>query len=227
MVGDGADILDVGGSHAAQAEPLPEDEELRRVPPVVERLVARVDAPISIDTYKASVARPRWRLARPSSTTSWAPARPDRRGRGRDRRGADPDAHPRTIEGNVRSLSTTIPSPRWPVNWPRRSSGRRGGRVTQAIVSTRARLRARGAQLRGLARLDTLAALDRPVLSGPSRKSFLKAALGERAPSDREWGTAAAVVQRPSRRAHRPRARRVRDGRRGPRGRCHSGRFSL
>jgi dihydropteroate synthase len=45
-----------------------------------------------------------------------------------------------------------------------------------------------------LAHLDRLAALDRPILSGPSRKSFLKAALGERLPPDREWGTAAAVA---------------------------------
>ena len=51
MVADGADILDVGGeSTRPGAEPLPEEEELRRVLPVVERLVARVDAPISIDT---------------------------------------------------------------------------------------------------------------------------------------------------------------------------------
>ena len=45
-----------------------------------------------------------------------------------------------------------------------------------------------------LSRLPELAALDRPILSGPSRKSFLKAALGERLPPDREWGTAAAVA---------------------------------
>ena len=45
-----------------------------------------------------------------------------------------------------------------------------------------------------LARLDTIARLDRPILSGPSRKSFLKAALGERAPDQREFGTAAAVA---------------------------------
>src|SRR6185436_14856137 len=45
-----------------------------------------------------------------------------------------------------------------------------------------------------LARLEQLAALGRPILSGPSRKSFLKQALGERQPSAREWGTAAAVT---------------------------------
>jgi dihydropteroate synthase len=42
--------------------------------------------------------------------------------------------------------------------------------------------------------LDHLAELDRPILSGPSRKSFLKQALGELPPEEREWGTAAAVA---------------------------------
>jgi dihydropteroate synthase len=45
-----------------------------------------------------------------------------------------------------------------------------------------------------LARLDTLTTLDRPILSGPSRKSFLRDALGDREPAAREWGTAAAVT---------------------------------
>jgi dihydropteroate synthase len=45
-----------------------------------------------------------------------------------------------------------------------------------------------------LARLDALAKLGRPILSGPSRKSFLKSAIGEREPSAREWATAAAVT---------------------------------
>ena len=45
-----------------------------------------------------------------------------------------------------------------------------------------------------LAELERFAALDRPILSGPSRKSFLNAALGPRPPASREWGTAAAVT---------------------------------
>jgi dihydropteroate synthase len=47
-----------------------------------------------------------------------------------------------------------------------------------------------------LARLDdpALAALDRPWLVGPSRKSFLREVLGDRLPSERDWGTAAAVA---------------------------------
>ncbi|MFL6280750.1 MAG: dihydropteroate synthase, partial [Vicinamibacterales bacterium] len=58
MIAEGADILDLGGeSTRPGADPLPEDEELRRVLPVLERLAAETDAPISIDTYKANVAR--------------------------------------------------------------------------------------------------------------------------------------------------------------------------
>ena len=58
MVEQGAAIIDVGGeSTRPQAEPVSEEEELRRVVPVIEELARRVDAPISIDTRKAAVAR--------------------------------------------------------------------------------------------------------------------------------------------------------------------------
>src|SRR6185436_21130705 len=46
-----------------------------------------------------------------------------------------------------------------------------------------------------LARLpEFAAALDRPVLVGPSRKSFLRDAVGGRPAVERDWGTAAAVT---------------------------------
>jgi dihydropteroate synthase len=55
---EGAVILDVGGeSTRPGADPVPDDEELRRVVPVIERLARRVSTPISVDTTKASVAR--------------------------------------------------------------------------------------------------------------------------------------------------------------------------
>lgn len=59
MVEDGADILDIGGeSTRPGSEPLPLEEELRRVLPVI-RAVRRETAsvPVSIDTYKSDVAR--------------------------------------------------------------------------------------------------------------------------------------------------------------------------
>jgi dihydropteroate synthase len=57
MVDEGADLLDVGGeSTRPGATPVEGNEELRRVLPVIEGLAGRVKVPISIDTYKASVA---------------------------------------------------------------------------------------------------------------------------------------------------------------------------
>lgn len=54
----GADILDIGGeSTRPGAEPVSLEEELRRVIPVVEGLAERTDAWLSVDTYKAEVAR--------------------------------------------------------------------------------------------------------------------------------------------------------------------------
>ena len=58
MVGDGADIIDVGGeSSRPGADPVPLEEELERVIPVVEALRGELDCPISVDTYKPEVAR--------------------------------------------------------------------------------------------------------------------------------------------------------------------------
>lgn len=57
MLADGADILDVGGqSTRPGAEPVPVEEELRRVVPVIERLAGGSGATISIDTNVARVA---------------------------------------------------------------------------------------------------------------------------------------------------------------------------
>ena len=55
---EGADILDLGGeSTRPGATPVPLDEELRRVLPVVRDLARQTRVPISIDTHKAEVAR--------------------------------------------------------------------------------------------------------------------------------------------------------------------------
>jgi dihydropteroate synthase len=57
LVLDGADLLDVGGVKAGPGEEVGEDEELARVVPAVEALRARFDLPLSVDTWRASVAR--------------------------------------------------------------------------------------------------------------------------------------------------------------------------
>ena len=58
MVADGADIIDVGGeSTRPGAAAVTLEEELTRVIPIIKRLKEEVEIPISIDTYKAEVAR--------------------------------------------------------------------------------------------------------------------------------------------------------------------------
>jgi dihydropteroate synthase len=200
MMADGADILDVGGeSTRPGAEPLPADEELRRVLPVVERLAA-AGALVSIDTYKGVVAREA--VARGAGIVN-------------DVSGlqVDPDLAPAVAEtGAALVLMHTRGRSREMYEFAVYEDvvGEVAAELEQAIGRAAAAGVAREAivvdpgfgfakrpehtysALAGLHRLS--AALDRPVLSGPSRKSFLKAALGEREPSQREWATAAAVA---------------------------------
>lgn len=58
MIHEGADILDLGGeSSRPGSKPISVDEELRRVLPVVKSIVKKFDVPVSVDTYKSSVAK--------------------------------------------------------------------------------------------------------------------------------------------------------------------------
>ena len=57
MINDGADIIDIGGeSTRPGAKPVPLEEELKRIQPVIKTIREQTDCLISIDTYKASVA---------------------------------------------------------------------------------------------------------------------------------------------------------------------------
>ena len=74
----GADILDVGGESTRPASiypgagPVSEDEELSRTVPVVEALSRHLDLPISIDTYKANVAREAVRAGATMINDQWS-----------------------------------------------------------------------------------------------------------------------------------------------------------
>jgi dihydropteroate synthase len=200
MAEDGADIIDIGGeSTRPGADRLSEDEELRRVLPVVERLARQVQLPISIDTYKARVARAAIdrgaaivndisglqydpELGQVAASTGAALILMHTRGRSSGM--YDLAAYDDVAEDVARELSEAI------------DRAERAGVPRSAIIVDPGLGFAKRAEhsYDALAGLGTLAALDRPILSGPSRKSFLKAALGEREPSAREWGTAAAVT---------------------------------
>lgn len=200
MVASGADILDIGGeSTRPGAESVGTEEESRRVLPVVERLAARTDAVISIDTYKASVARAA--VARGAAVINdisglqYDPELADvAAGSGAalilmHTRGRSREMYARAVYGDV-------------VADVRSELMEAVGRAVAAGVKRDALVLDPGFGFAKrpehsyalLAGLPALAEAGRPILSGPSRKSFLKDALGERPPPEREWGTAAAVA---------------------------------
>ncbi len=58
MIEEGADIIDVGGeSSRPGSDPVPGEEEIRRVVPVIERIRAETEVPVSVDTMKSETAR--------------------------------------------------------------------------------------------------------------------------------------------------------------------------
>jgi dihydropteroate synthase len=58
MVEWGVDIVDIGGeSTRPNSEPVPYEEERKRVIPVLKRLIKEIDVPISVDTYKPEIAK--------------------------------------------------------------------------------------------------------------------------------------------------------------------------
>jgi dihydropteroate synthase len=200
MIADGADILDVGGeSTRPGAEPLPEDEELRRVLPVVDRLAREGSAPVSIDTYKASVARRAMDLGAAivndvsgllfDASLAGVAARSGAalvlmHNRGRSKEMYREAVYADVMGEVVAELEAAI------------SRATAAGVARAAIVVDPGIGFSKRAEhsFEALANLDRLAVLDRPILVGPSRKSYLKLALGDRPADAREWGTAAAVA---------------------------------
>jgi dihydropteroate synthase len=201
MEGDGADLIDVGGeSTRPGAEAISADEECARVLPAVERLAARVRIPISIDTYKAEVARRALEagasivndisglrfddaLARVAARSGAALVLMHTRGRPKTMN--DEAVYGDVLADVIRELRDSI------------AMATAGGVARdRIIVDPGVGFAKRPAHSYGvLARLPELAAaLDRPILVGPSRKSFLREALQGRPAVERDWGTAAAVT---------------------------------
>ncbi len=200
MEAAGADILDVGGeSTRPGAEPLPAAEERARIEPVLRALAGRVTIPISIDTYKAEVAAAALDLGavliNDVSALEYDPALGrlaasrraplilmHNRGRSRD---MYREAHYNDVIVEVASELRS-----------RMAVAIDAGVSPDAIVLDPGLGFAKRAEHSGrlLARLDALVDLGRPLLVGPSRKSFLERAIGRRSPGEREFATAAAVA---------------------------------
>ncbi len=201
MEADGADLIDVGGeSTRPGAAPVSAAEEAMRVLPVVEALAGRLRIPISVDTYKAAVAREA--LARGAdivNDVSGLLYDPDLAGVAAaagaglilmHMRGRSSEMYARADYADV--VAEVASELRAAVD----RAAAAGVPVAQVIVDPGIGFAKRAAHSYGvLARLPELAvAVGRPVLVGPSRKSFMREALGDRPPHERDWGTAAAVT---------------------------------
>jgi dihydropteroate synthase len=200
MEASGADLIDIGGeSTRPGAAPLPLEEELRRVEPVLEGLRGRAQVPISIDTYKSAVAERALALGatliNDVSALGLDPAMGAVAARHRaalilmHSRGRSADMYALATYGRVATeVADELEA--------RATVARTAGVRRESIILDPGLGFAKRADhsFEVLADPGPLAALGYPLLYGVSRKSYLKAALGDVPASERVWGTAAAVT---------------------------------
>jgi dihydropteroate synthase len=193
MCEDGADIIDVGGESTRPGfAEVTADEEMRRVIPVIERLALELDAPISIDTYKAEVAH--------AAIKAGATLVNDVHGFLRD-----PEIARVAAEAGVPAIAM--------YNHRGRKFHDTIGNIVEGLLESLRTARVQGLPeeriivdpgfnfgwtdeqaLEMLRRLAELRVLRRPVLIGTSRKSTIGKVLGELPVEDRLEGTAATVA---------------------------------
>jgi dihydropteroate synthase len=195
LVEEGADILDIGGESTRPGyTPVDEDEELRRVIPVIETLAGRVNVPISIDSYKPSVAERAIQAGAHIINDIW--------GLRRDRRMAEVAARYGCPVVVMHNRDTPHPgSPTAAVRAMIRDLQRSVAIARETGISDDRIILDPGIgfgktheqNLEVMRRLRDVAGLGFPVLLGPSRKSMIGRVLG--LPTDqRVEGTAAAVA---------------------------------
>ena len=198
LVADGADVLDVGGVKAGPGPEVTEEEELDRVLPAVEALVARFDVPVSVDTWRASVARAAYRAGAVMGNDISGFADPDYLGAAAEHgasvvathirlapRVRDPEPHYDDVVDAVttflldragRAVAAGVPAARVVLD-----AGLDLGKTAEQSLTL---LRASG----------TLASLGYPLLLSASNKTFLGATLDLALHERREASLAAAAL---------------------------------
>ena len=201
MVEQGADLIDVGGeSTRPGAQAVSAADEQRRVLPVIEALASRVAVPISIDTYKAATADAALAagavVVNDVSGLRYEPELGEvvaRHGaamilmhtRGRSREMYEQASYLDLVDEVLDELRESM------------AFATGAGVAADRIMLDPGLGFAKEAphSYEALARLDEFSEVGRPLVAGPSRKSFLARPLGGRvAPADRDWATAAAVT---------------------------------
>lgn len=200
MVADGADILDIGGESTRPGAPaVSAAEEWSRIEPVIRRLASRAGVPLSVDTTKAFVAERALEagatIVNDVSALAWDPALAGvvarhraavilMHTRGRPATMYDEARYDDVVAEVLIELARAAEAAE--------AAGIARDRIICDPGFGFAKRAAHSLEL--LAGFSRLRALGRPLLSGPSRKSFLAAASGNLPPSGRVWATAAAVT---------------------------------
>jgi dihydropteroate synthase len=200
LVEEGADILDIGGeSTRPGSDPVPEDEEMRRVLPVVETLAEAVDVPLSIDTRRARVAR--------EAVAAGAALVNDITGL----QGESEMARAVAETGAGIVLMHILGEPKTMQQHPQYNHLmadilrylRRGLAIAEEAGVAENRIlvdpgigfgKTLKHNLEILAELGQIRSLGRPILVGPSRKRFIGEVTGVEDPAERTYGTAAACA---------------------------------
>lgn len=200
MIAEGADMLDIGGeSTRPGAEPLALEDELARVVPVLSAIAARFPTPLSIDTYKAAVARPAVEAgAGMINDISGMTFDPEMLPTAAALRVPVCLMHikgtPRNMQQNPVYTDVVMEVRDWLLE--RAKAAEAAGIHKEDIVIDPGfgfgKTVAHNLEL--LRRLSELTNLDYPLLSGTSRKSTIGKVLGGLPPDDRMEGTAATVA---------------------------------
>ena len=204
FVSEGADILDVGGeSTRPGAPPVPADEEIRRVIPVIERLAAEISIPISVDTCKSAVAGAALKAGATIINDQWGLKRDPKlaelaaqsgvplilMSNQRDKGGYD--AGIKRDNASYKDLMAVVTtSLKNSIELALKLGVPRENIIIDPGIGFGKSWRQ---ELEIIRRLAELKALDRPVLIGPSRKSFIGMVLNLPA-GERIEGTAASVA---------------------------------
>ena len=200
MEARGADLIDIGGeSTRPGADAISADEEIARIQPVVERLAKVLRVPLSIDTSKVPVAevallhgvalvndvtglRYDASLAALTARVGAGLILMHARGRSRD---MYREANYASVSGEVKDeLRASL------------DRALEAGAARESVILDPGLGFAKRPEhsFEALAALPIFAALGCPLLIGPSRKSFLTAAIGDRPPAQRDAATAASVA---------------------------------
>jgi dihydropteroate synthase len=223
---DGADCVDVGGlSTRPGHQVIPADEEIGRVVPVIEALAKALPVPISVDTFRAAVARAALHAGARLINDVWGLR-------------FDPDLADLAARRHVPLVVThnraRTADPAYRERWPALPAPIPADADVVQVVRTELAAQLAAAAARGVPRwhliadpgmgfgkslaqhlqlmrhLDRIAALGYPLLFGASRKGFIGKLVGDLPPEERDAGSLAAAVLAAAHGAHMVRVHHVR-----------------